>query len=213
MANIKLNLTGLKITTPVLNIQREIKNAIYQKYQESTGLRKRLDDAAFKIANFFYRKFIESDTFTSLVYGELRAEFGFSDEYLNDIETVIANMITVELDSERTNKTNFIKITFGVIDNESLDLSEGSYYSKGGLVPWLKWLLMDGTSELVAGYNVFIKEGIGRSHMAVMIPDNYVSYSVDPQYAGTEEDNWITRTLKANKQEFLKMIKDAMNGP
>ena len=51
--------------------------------------------------------------------------------------------------------------------------------------------------------------------MAIMIkPESGGSYSVDGLYSGTENDNWITRTLNQNKEQLSKIIKDTLsNGP
>jgi hypothetical protein len=108
----------------------------------------------------------------------------------------------------------FIEITIGVIDNDDLDLSELGVYTteNGDKIHWLYWLLMKGTDVVVPDYNVKFIQGAGRSHMAIMVRDDYVGYHVDDQYAGVEGYNWITRTLKTNKQEFLNIVKKYING-
>lgn len=210
---INLKMVDLKLKDGPLILQKKIKQAISAKYEES-NFRKKTQDLIQELATFFYIKFLESDIFLSLTQGDLRGEFGLSDRYLYDIQEVCRQMVTVYMPIEHSISKNFIKITIGVIDNDDLDLAElGAYTTeKGQPIQWLYWLLTQGTNVVVPDYNVKFIQGAGRSHMAIMVQDDYVSYSIDDQYAGVEGNNWITRTVNANKTEFLTIIKKYLNG-
>lgn len=76
------------------------------------------------------------------------------------------------------------------------------YMSDENVIPWLYWLLFSGTEVVVAGYHV--KYGTNaktsRTGDAIMYPNNKNEsggFSIVPNYAGTAEDNWITRAAYA----------------
>lgn len=99
-------------------------------------------------------------------------------------------------------------------DVENLPYSSYTAKPSGKLIEWLKWLLESGTQVLIQDYGITfdIDEGgfVGkifrsRSGEALMIspevtfgmkPLNSVfQWSVPPEYAGTQENNWVTRAL------------------
>ena len=91
-----------------------------------------------------------------------------------------------------------------------------SYQSKGGKVDWLEWLLTAGTSEVISGYRVMYGFfDTSRTGEAIMVKSKTKGFSIDPMYAGTQDDNWITRSLKKVEGNisnlFQKVIKDYIN--
>lgn len=97
-----------------------------------------------------------------------------------------------------------------------LSLPMGSYQSKGGKVDWLDWLLTAGTSEVISGYRVMYGFfDTSRTGQAIMVKSKTKGFSIDPDYAGTENDNWITRSLKRVEGNisnlFQKVIKEYIN--
>jgi len=97
-----------------------------------------------------------------------------------------------------------------------LSLPMGSYQSKGGKVDWLNWLLTAGTSEVISGYRVMYGFfDTSRTGQAIMVKSKTKGFSIDPDYAGTQDDNWITRSLKRVEGNisnlFQKVIKDYIN--
>jgi hypothetical protein len=213
MVKMNFKIGDLSIITPNTKIQGDIKNAIVKKF-DNTLLKKRIDNLNIELANFFYLKFLKSDTFISMLIGDLRGEFGFSDSYLNNIEDICAAISAVYLDYKVLKGKDFLKIIIGVHDKNDIDYEEVGVFTteKGEKIYWLYWLLTQGTTPVVPGYDVYPIQGAGRSHMAVMIKNDITSYSVDAQYAGTEEDNWVTRILDENKEEFLSIIKKNFHG-
>ena len=97
-----------------------------------------------------------------------------------------------------------------------LSLPMGSYQSKGGKVDWLDWLLTAGTSEVISGYRAMYGFfDTSRTGQAIMVKSKTKGFSIDPDYAGTENDNWITRSLKRVEGNisnlFQKVIKEYIN--
>lgn len=212
---VNFKLGSLNIVDNPISLNSKIKKAISEKFAyEDTIFEKRLKTLNEEVADFFYNKFLESDTYRSLVSGTLRGEFGFSDSYLENIDLICRELTTVFLLTDFDNSKKFIKITIGVADNDDYDFNDLGVFTteKGAQIHWLYWLLIQGNNIVVPDYRVAFKSGAGRSHMAIMIKDDYIEYSVDSNYGGIKGNNWITRTIEENKEEFVKIIKRHLNG-
>ena len=66
--------------------------------------------------------------------------------------------------------------------------------AKGASLPWLQWLLTLGQQIIVANFGVEYGAGKGRSGGGYMSVD-YRPFKVNSQYAGTVDDNFITRAI------------------
>lgn len=79
--------------------------------------------------------------------------------------------------------------------SEVLRLAEASFPSRGGPVNWLQWLLLEGDSVLVAGYNYLPgKRKSSRTGTGIMVRSSKKAWKV-PMHTGTATDNWLTRSL------------------
>ena len=58
---------------------------------------------------------------------------------------------------------------------------------------WLNWLLTRGDDIIVGDYSFIQKPGIGRSGLGAMTAGGV--FRIPPEYSGTQDDNFITRTL------------------
>ena len=203
---------SFKITTPSNVITNNIKKALSKNYD---NVYNKLNLITQEISNFLYDAFLNSDTYKSLQNGELRAEFGLSDFQLNSLYEVIYDIIGVSTEIiPSANKKQFLKLNITFID-ENFDPTTTGYFvtKKNDKIHWLYWLLYEGTSTVVPDHFVLFKQGAGRSGMAVMIQKSGSSYSVDPDFAGVDGDNWITRTILSNKKEITNIIGNILNGP
>jgi hypothetical protein len=203
------NMDGLKILDSNGQIAAKVRKALRVAVQESDFLN-RTEKITQAIANFLYEKFISSSTYFSLTSGTLRAEFGLDDVEVAKIPDIIIDMLSINSDIDFSNGQ--IKIVIKFIDENFDPNKEGSYVSvnkkgESHIIPWLLWLLTAGDKDVVADYSVALKDGKGRSEMAIMIKPNISgSYSVDPEYSGTENDNWITKTIRYNFPEIQSII-------
>lgn len=80
-----------------------------------------------------------------------------------------------------------------------LSLPQGHTTYSGGDLHWLDWLLTRGDSIIVANYQYNPQTGLGRSGLGNMVAGN--SFRVPPQFSGTKDDNFITRSLIGTTQE------------
>jgi hypothetical protein len=200
---------SFKILDRSPTIQKKLREALLEKYNQSLGsdFETRLGEILDRLHDFIAEKFFASPTYESLTSGKLRADFGFSDEYLPEIDEAINWMLELDAHYEVIGQKIVMKIDFRAnTDNVRF------YDSNGHRIDWLDWLLYADTDEVVANYKVKYKEGHGRSHMAVMIgSDDSFSFSVDPAFAGKENDNWISKTLKSNVLGIKNFLKKEMN--
>ena len=77
----------------------------------------------------------------------------------------------------------------------------------GGSLPWLEWLLQEGHTTLIVGYEYNPQTGLGRSKAGNMKAGG--SWRVPPQYAGTADSNFITRALvgPAQAKDITRIFK------
>lgn len=190
-------------------IAQRVRAALKVAVQQDNFLDKRIQKVLDFIGQFLYEKFITSSTYFSLTSGTLRAEFGLDDSEAAKLPDLIIDMLTIKSDLDFSNGK--IKIIIKFIDEDFDPNKLGSYTSvnkKGDatLIPWLYWLLTAGTEDVVTDHYMSAIPGAGRSEMAIMIKEEGSTYSVDPEYAGSANDNWITKTIKFNFPEIRAQI-------
>jgi hypothetical protein len=83
--------------------------------------------------------------------------------------------------------------------NNLLSLREGHTVYQGGNLHWLDWLLKRGDSIIISNYQYNPATGLGRSGLGNMIGGGV--FRVPPEFAGTPDNNFITRALIGTAQE------------
>lgn len=150
--------------------------------------------------------------------GKLAAELGLvagsENEFVDTIAREVAKNLRVPISKARRKgrgigggiKIGIIKTDYS--DVFSLDIAE--YVTvKADILPQLRWLITEGDRIIIDGYGVRFKKGAGRSGGAFMqrLSDKVVRpFRIDPNYSGTEDDNWLTRAFTDNKLFFIKQI-------
>lgn len=103
---------------------------------------------------------------------------------------------------------------------------------KGQNLPWLRWLLLEGEASIVIGYyyventdrrktiSNYSRTGTGIMRLRGK-PSSFKknwsveyspkSWSVPPEFAGTENDNWFTRAFKTIEQEIAVIVEKEFN--
>lgn len=163
-----------------------------------------------------------SPTFLSLIGGKLQQDFGLTPDYAivsaERIVSHIVNNIEVDLNTRSTNKNLIGSITLDLLPFglESMsNLVGGSYVSTGGYgggeVRWLEWLLTKGTQVVVGDFVVVYGESErSRAGEALMMRERGSGFRVDPEHAGTIEDNFITRAIASISLDITQMIKNEL---
>jgi hypothetical protein len=146
-----------------------------------------------------------SDEYDSLRSGRLLGELGIPDveSRLQSILSTIRKNVAVTTTPVRI-AGNKLKggMNVGILKDsfdDILGLPASSYISNGRyLIPWLKWLLIDGDQILIYTHEVTFdlnaaQQARSRTGMALMRPGE--GWRVPPQYSGTIEDNLLTRAF------------------
>lgn len=200
----------LKLTTPPKKIKEMIDDQAteYLNKKISKNYRRVINSLNQKVP-FWIRSQPEIKSILDEgVPGSLNALFGFyagdAGRSVVDIIDAIKQSISIRIDkiSRRyvgTVEFNFQPANFANI----LGLSSGHITTeKGSDLHWLDWLIAQGDSAIIVGYKYAAKNS-GRSGGGVMLPGSF--FRVPPQYAGTLEDNFITRAL-SNREEEIEPI-------
>ena len=134
--------------------------------------------------------------------------FGTGQDAVDAIAKAVTDSFSIDIskisqkDLSGGLRLNFMPATF----KDLLDLPEGKVIDEDNELHWLSWLLTEGFKVIVIGYSFRFDPGEGRSKGGYM--RNGGIWRVPPQFAGTPEDNFITRALRApqNEAQIQKVI-------
>jgi hypothetical protein len=132
---------------------------------------------------------------------ELGLEYGTGPDAVNAIVEAMVNSIAIDITKvDAKNLRGGIKLKFmPATFSDLLAIPEGHVITeKGQDLHWLKWLLLEGFSVVVVGYNFNFRRA-GRSKGGYMREGGV--WRVPPQYAGTVDNNFITRALNGSQNE------------
>lgn len=77
----------------------------------------------------------------------------------------------------------------------------------GSELPWLEWLTLYGNQIIIVDFGVKYVDG-GRTGGAIMV-EQTKPFRVDPNYAGSEQDNFISRAITEIIPELTQIIQAA----
>jgi hypothetical protein len=158
----------------------------------------------------------DNDTYNSLSLGILKKDFGF--KLGENVGESVVKEISKTIHFKKLPATS---LTVGGLRCEVLKEGIGfllnknfsAYDSNGNLIDWLNWLLTAGDTIVVSDYQVFYGDYSNppsRSRGAVMVKTPSRGFRVDPNHAGTIEDNWITRAFDKAGREIEPILQRAL---
>jgi hypothetical protein len=156
-----------------------------------------------------------TNEYISLIGGALRMDFGLQNPQ-SVVDALIAlwqNELSVTISRYRTRGQNIVgKFEINAVDetfSNVLRSPYATYLSSGYKIDWLSWLLQEGTASVIRGYEVvYTNAPYSRSGYALMKPVLGGSFAVNPAYAGTKTNNFITRAMAASEDRFLNIIQE-----
>lgn len=193
----------------MIDIDIQLRESDTQVYKNiGNGIRDHLNErfplAIPEIESLVKRNMFQSITsqpeWISIRQGELRVELG-----LLDGETRLLKILEVWIDSVKINFKKFKNYSRGLLGgieilavnsdySDVLSLAEANFLTeKGEILPWLNWILTAGTNILVADYEIRFGVNVGRTGNGYMILGG--GWGISPQFAGTPNDNFITRAI------------------
>lgn len=199
----------------ILESQNEIHARIlFEASQEVDKLLRRNSSAiSRKISRLLADRIHETPEMKSILGGKLKADFGLSDqaadEALERVTSLIRENTVVRLNKNVKNGL-FYSITISLLPNgltPFFDIRYDSINDKGESHPvdWMEWLLTKGVT--IINDEFFVMYGpfrTSRSGEAIMVKGG--TFRVDPEFAGTEQDNFIVNTVKRSYQDMIGII-------
>jgi len=179
----------------------------------------------------FAAKIRTSSEYRSLVspQGALHLDFGLGElggdwegiadavTALREIVDLVIDGVKVTINDRKTGDDFVIGIKITLLENidNIVNSPAGKYVSinsKGNYaeVPWLEWLLVGGSSPVIIGYQVFYDDysekgnNPSRTQHAIMVKGE--RFSVDSRFAGTKNNNFITRAAEDMNEEISDLI-------
>jgi hypothetical protein len=206
-------MAAIQITESVKSIEKKINNAIANHFNRAVPRALQpIDDAIVALTLDVYR---DSATYHSLINGLLKYNFGLPSDAKarveNILQTIVENLETsfypfkvvgneirgkIRIQVLRTNFNDVLGLSTSTLNIESTHTT-GDVLNIGESLelPWLQWLLIEGDTIIINDYDILYKPGAGRSGGAIMVPRDSRSWRVPPQFSGTIDNNWLTRTL------------------
>jgi hypothetical protein len=145
----------------------------------------------------------DSPVMDDLIGGKLMIDFGLTTE----LATAAAREISDHI-------VNNVSIQYSPFKKNTDLIASFNTGKNNGEIHWLEWLLTRGTEIIIGDFRVMYKEG-GRSGGGIMISsagdfDN--GFRVDPEHAGTEDDNFITRAIDSVIPDLQDIITRSIQG-
>ena len=83
---------------------------------------------------------------------------------------------------------------------------------KGVDLEWLRWLLTEGSSDIVLGYRVRVAPNRrSRTGHALMLEDDRKNWRIPPEFSGTPRNNFLTRALNSVKKDMESAIENELS--
>lgn len=193
----------MKIFSKVLGNVNNFKKFILDSIKDrlNTKIFSRVKDTQSIIRNMILESIRNQPEYSSLKAGELRHALGVQNPATVDaILSVLESMDIKIKKPTSTGSSVDAKITINMVQDGFADLlssSAASYVSENGFtVNWLEWLLLRGNDSVVVGYRYFPKVSErSRTGLGLMIEGESAMFRVPSEYAGTVDNNWITRGI------------------
>lgn len=213
----------IKILESDAEIVRRIKAALLVELNASINSAF-VDKIKNVIGTEIKRVLIEAPEAQSILFGELRGQFGFhvgsEAVFVQKIVQTIADNIEVKYNKLQINSNGisggFVFYVARAKFDDILALPEAKihYIDRFGQaqnLPWLEWLLHRGNNLIISEHSLLLLGHYpSRSKTYIMIKDLDGFWKVPSEFAGTARDNWITRALDNSQKKITEIIRAAL---
>ena len=213
MAKIGVNININRVKTDLLNAACARINR---------GVKKAMADIGIGTRQACEKAIKSQPEYTSLKFGDLKAQFGLIDisKMLDSIIDSILAEIYIDLRPFQYKGGNVIAGGLSIRAMKKdlsylFNMRGASYKSNEYDIPWLEWLLSAGDGPII--FNWYISFQLSpnevlrsRSGRAVMRPQLGARWSVPQQFAGTKNDNWITRAMDYAWAPTMDVVQKAL---
>lgn len=200
--NVSLKNGNKKIVDDILSIMIPELNSVFSAV---------VRESENSIKQILAEKIRSEPVYTSLMAGRLRYEFGIPRaSAINSVVDDIVNTVSVRvipIKKTSRNITGGLDITLVNIGSDILQNNNAvvNDMERGYVLPWLKWLLFDGSSPIIVDYHVeFGQYPKSRTGGAIMAKGG--RWGISTQYAGVESNNWLTRSVSKSRDQIVYII-------
>lgn len=213
------------------NIQIEIldgSKAIERKALQALAkdLNKTMDRAVNKIVvpvrQLITKSLLSQPEVSSLSGGRLAGDFGFRDgqsRISNIIEmwanSLIVQKVPVTIANGKIAKGGLILKAIPSEFKDVLNTRDAVVQTeKGQLLPWLEWLLLFGDRAIIRDFFVTFgpTKSRSRSGIAIMVGKSGARWGVPTEFAGTQNNNLVTRAMDTIGNDLTKIIQEKIEG-
>jgi hypothetical protein len=195
----------MKIDLKLLDSEADIKNKILASIKDtiSEAFRRSINPLKESISRALYNAITTEPEYQSLLSGKLQYEFGIpeSAQKVNQIVKIWTDHVIVEVIPVTLVGYNLKGgFTINMIQDDYSDVLSSAAAqvvdeSKGTVLPWLEWLLLNGNKIIIRNYEVQVGPSpYSRTGLAIMKPSKQ-NWRVPPEFNGTSNNNWVVRAL------------------
>ena len=205
-----------KLSIDLLGTPAEFEKIVLNAITEAFGkaLDKSIETIKEKTKKLVYKNIYDCNEMEAISEGSLRLELGLSSGQAGSASHNIAEAViqSISVQKQKASKKSAGGLSLNIQPSSFSNIlgvpdSSVSYFSKhyrrGVELEWLDWLLNRGDEIIVSKFS-FVPSGKGRLGGGRM--EKGGSWRISPQYAGTSEDNFITRALGESSQEEIASI-------
>jgi len=214
---VKINLT---IKESEAEINRRVIKSLSKSLNEAAM--KALPEIVSKIKVAVVNRIKSSDEYAELQGGTLQAQLGVpnSNSRLERITDIWISNISIKRKPIRAMGSNRITggFSIGMIKKDWSDVlatSDANYTTeKGRKIPWLEWLLIAGDKTIIDDYTFtpdIPPKARSRTGLGIMKANLRRRWGVPSQYAGTTQNNFVTRSLEGIDKEIIAIMQSEIS--
>jgi hypothetical protein len=211
----------MKFTVELLESDKQIQRKILEGIAEDFNslIQPKLVGIRDKVAVATVAFLRGSETYESLINGELAAHFGLPSfgrkTMVDNIIQKIGDSIEIDYTPVKVRTGGFIGgANIGVLIkdfSDILNMIEASVLTeKGTILPYLSWLLEKGDRIIISEYDVKMGTGTGRSGKAIMVKNSAKAWRVPSAYSGVVGDNWLTRFFTIYQNAYSSLLEQIL---
>lgn len=176
------------------------------------------DKVSSEIQNIVINNIKIAPEYDSLLSGRLKAEFGLPDSdsrvasILDFWKNIEVNYKAVKIKNNSSLSANFSINMIKSDYSDVISLSASTFITeKGSELNWLEWLLLFGNKTIIKDYEIKLGPN-PRSRTGLAVMQGVISgkWSVPAEFAGTMNNNWITRAIDNADGEINKLLLDSL---
>lgn len=213
-------MTSINGSLRIVETQSQINKALLSALlpQVETYFKKSFDKVSSQIQTLIIDSIKSAPEYEALVSGRLKAEFGLPDSD-SRVSNILEFWNNIQVKYEPVKIRNNTKLsgnfTISMIKSDYSDvisLGASTFVTeKGSELNWLEWLLLFGNKTIIKDYEVELGPN-PRSRTGLAIMRGVISgkWSVPSEFAGTMNNNWITRSIDSIDSQINKLLLDSL---